>query len=725
MNRSLIHTFLWLLLALPMGLWAQPDDGQNPQQDKKSYLRIDKADRLVFGEYEGEKIRKLIGNVELTQDTTKMYCDSAYQYLDSNFVIAMGDVKIVLSSGLRREIFADRLTYDGNEKIVNLFDNVLLRDSSVNLTTNRLTYYREEDYGKYFTGGRLENGENTLYSRTGYYYPKQEMAYFRNEVLLVNPDFLLETDTLGYQTEKEIAYFLAPTYVYDSLHSMYTEDGYYDTKADIVYLYENPQVGDTTYTLYADTITYDENEDLGFAYGDVSIIEADTGLSLYGQFGEFHSKTEETILTDQSFGIQVMDEDTLFLFADTLRSIKDTILDEKVFFAYYNALFFMKDLQGKCDSITYLLEDSTMFFDDDPVLWSDSTQITGETIRVGFSNSKIDTISIPQKAWIINQADSVGFNQIKGQAIRGKFRENKMDKMWVQDNAESIYFTKDDAAGKYMGMSNTKCINMFIEFKENQPERIHFLEKPTGTLFPMHEIITKPNKLDGFRWRETERPYKPDWLFAMIHPEEDTLLRQIDSALTVLQQYQVQMDSILGLEGSSPETASSSDNIALADSLENVLVNPDEEDDDSFDPDDIRPAELDTLNIDSLGSEMDSLAVDTLALDSLGQDTLGTDSVRTRGDRTRGGEGSGRKKRTKKVRTPKPPSEKFTFRRFFRKVSDFFGLQGRKPRANAEEIQRQRELDDQRRAAEKAARKAAKEAKKNPPSGKTERTRER
>lgn len=719
MKKGIFHIIFCMLLVLPATAWAQPTNGQNPQEGKKNYLRIDKADILIFGEYEGEKIRKLIGNVELTQDTTKMYCDSAYQYLDSNFVIAFGDVRIVLSAGLGREVFADKLTYDGNEKIVDLYDNVLLRDSSVTLTTNRLTYYRQEDYGKYFTGGRIINGDNTLYSRTGYYYPKEEMTYFRKDVLLVNPDFLLQTDTLGYQTKTEIAYFLAPTYVYDSLNSMYTEDGYYDTVDDIVYLYQNPQVGDTSYTLYADTITYNENEDLGLAYGNVAVVEADTGLTLYGQYGEFHSRTEESTLTQQSFGIQIMDDDTLFLFADTLRSVKDSIRDERVFYAYYNALFFMEDLQGIADSITYFLDDSLMYFDDDPVMWSDSTQITGESMMVGFRDSKIDTMSIPKEAWIINQADSVGFNQIKGQAIRGKFKENKMDKMWVQDNAESIYFTKDDQKGKYIGMSNTKCINMYIEFADNEPERIFFLEKPSGTLFPMYEIFNKPNRLDGFRWREEERPIRPEWLFAMIHPEEDTVLLQVDAVLDELKRYQYVLDSSLGFEGSSPEAPGGADKVAeYLDSLKNnPFVDPFEEDDDDFDSTQVDPVVIDSIPVqDSLDIALDSLNLDTLALDSAEIDSI-------LGSRGRGRSNTGKTTKPKKPRkpkkqkTPKAPGEKFTLRKLFQKISDGLGLQGRKPAPEREAERKQKELERQRKKARKVAEKQRKEMEKQKANG--------
>lgn len=549
--RSYILFFVLIWLAIPT--MAQPGT------DPKNRLEIISTDVFEFGEFGGEKIRKLLGNVHLMQDSTEMFCDSAYHYVDSNYVIAYSNVRIILSRNLGREVKGNKLTYDGEKKIVNIYNNVILKDSSITLYTNHLTYYRIPDYGFYRNGGKIVNGDNTMYSQSGYYYPKEDMTYFNKEVLLVNPDFLLETDTLGYQTEKEIAYFLAPTYIYDSLNYIYTEDGYYDTKKDMAYSFQNSQIGDTSYTLYADTIIYNENKDLGEAFSNVMVQEADSGLILFGQYGQFRSKTEESVLTDQAFAIQLFEEDTLYLFADTLYSVKDTVKDQKVFYAYYQALFFMKDIQGICDSITYLYEDSLLYFDDDPVLWSDSSQITGTSIMAGLNGGDIDTLSIPEKAFIVSQEGTAGFNQIKGKAMNAKFKENKMEKMWIWGNSESIYFTKDEQKGGYIGMNNAKCTDMFIRFKDNQPNSITFIDQPSGSFFPMYEVVNKKNTLDGFRWREDERPVKPDWLFDIIYPERDSLLADLDSVLNRLDMMQGRLDSIYDFVATSPEANNDSD----------------------------------------------------------------------------------------------------------------------------------------------------------------------
>ena len=679
MKIRLLHIIPLLCLLLCGRLQAQvaptpgtpPAPSQSPSSDSSSNrLEIISTELFFFGDFQGDKVRKLLGNVHLRQDSTDMFCDSAYHFVDSNYVIAFSNVKIVLSEATGREIRGDKLTYDGKTKILNIYDQVVLQDTSLTLTTDQLTYFREPDYGQYTTGGKIEDGENTLYSQTGYYYPGKDMTYFKKDVLLVNPDFLLETDTLGYNTEKEIAYFLAPTYVYDSVSSMYTEDGFYDTRKDVAYLFQNSQAGDTSYTLFADTIIYEENKDLGTAHGNVQIIESDSGLTLYGQYGQFRSKTEESLLTDQAFAIQQFSDDTLYLFADTLYSIKDSSLDQKIFHAYHQASFVMNALQGVCDTITYFYADSVLHFKGQPVLWSDSSQITGDTIILKMKDSDIDSMKIPRDAFLISQEDSVKFNQVKGVKMEARFDQGNIAEMFVHGNCESIYFSKDEEKNEYLGMNQATCNDMYIDFAENKPSKIYFKDQPKGTFSPMHEVITQPNKLDGFSWRVDERPDQPFWLYSILYPEQDSVLQRLDGMITDLGQQQSLLDSLFKIAPEELDDLSEKDDLTQ----------------------DLAPSPLDSLEMEREVPKADSIQ----GLDTLNAAPVESDSVDTAGqgrgpkDRYAGlsnqeieklkrKEEKSRKQATRQRERAerKAKREHFTFKHFLAQFSAFFGLEGR------------------------------------------------
>ena len=90
--------------------------------------------------------------------------------------------------------------------------------------------------------------------------------------------------------------------------------------------------------------------------------------------------------------------------------------------------FFKSDLSGKCDSIhSNQATGLTQLYIYNPVIWSEGSQITGDTIQL-LSNTeteKLDSLKVLSNAFII-QKDSIGFNQIKGRNLFGKFIENDL-----------------------------------------------------------------------------------------------------------------------------------------------------------------------------------------------------------------------------------------------------------------------------------------------------------
>lgn len=604
-----------LLLLCAVG-YAQVNPTLAPPPQGGNQIIIDSTDVFHFASFgpDSIRIRKLLGNVVLRQDSTVLFCDSAYQYLDSNYIEAFGKVRIVMNyyqpDSMRRTITSRRLTFDGDTKIIDFWDDVVLTDRQVVLKTPRLTYYRTPDYAEYLLGGELTNKDNVLVSQRGFYYPKHDMAYFKQNVKVTNPDFTLVTDTLGYNTESKVAFFMAPTWVNDSVNTMYTEDGFYDTERDFVFLHQNASIGDTTYTLYADTIEYDQGRDLGKSMGHVRLEQADSSLSVFGKYAEFRTKIEATFVTDSAFAVQRLEDgDTLLLFADTLSSYKDTLEDKRYFMAYHNASFLTDDMQGVCDSLVYWYDDSLLFFFQSPVLWSEQSQITGDTIKLMMRDGTIDSMSIPTSPFIASREDTVGYNQIKGKRLHAKFREQKLSQMWIFGNSESIYYTKDDQEA-YMGMNKARCSDMHIEFKDNRPSRILFREKPEGEFYPIHMVLFKENLLEGFTWREKERPVHPQWVEPVIYRAamlRDPLRQRMNQLLLELEEVEFDIWNLLkdSIYAPAPDTTQP---IRIPEEGDNL------------------PVGTDTLSLDTLA--MDTLAIDTVPLPDKGLGGKGKGNVK-------------------------------------------------------------------------------------------------
>jgi sporulation protein YlmC with PRC-barrel domain len=173
---------------------------------------------------------------------------------------------------------------------------------------------------------------------------------------------------------------------------------------------------------------------------------------------------------------------------------------------------FRSDLQGKCDSLTYSTIDSTLQFHGSPVLWSDSSQLTADFIKMYMANKKIDRMELQNTAFLISRDDSTKYTQIKGKNMTGYFKEGKMQKLVVRGNGQTIYYPKDSE--DYIGMNKTSSSDVIIYFNdENKVEDIVLLVKPEGTLFPLNEVTNEDMYLKVFNWQEDKKPKKKEDIF--------------------------------------------------------------------------------------------------------------------------------------------------------------------------------------------------------------------
>lgn len=187
----------------------------------------------------------------------------------------------------------------------------------------------------------------------------------------------------------------------------------------------------------------------------------------------------------------------------------------RVLFAYHHAKIFKSDLQGKSDSVFYSGADSTIHLFVNPILWTQGSQMTGDTINLQLKNKKLDNMEIFPNSFMVNveKTDSVHFNQVAGKKMRGFFKDDKLETMFVDGNAETIYFSRD--SGKVSGMQRSLSSRITIRFKKGQVAALTFSGKPEHRHGPLEKFTEDDKILKGFIWKPKERPVSKE---AIIHP---------------------------------------------------------------------------------------------------------------------------------------------------------------------------------------------------------------
>jgi lipopolysaccharide export system protein LptA len=467
------------------------------------------ADFIEFDSELGTDAKRLIGNVRFKHEDVYMTCDSAWYFSEKNMVQSYSNVH--LWQGDTLDLYGDYLKYSGNTKMANVRENVILIDNENRLTTDYVDHDFGNDLAFYLDGGRIVNGNNTLESRQGYYYTKEKLFFFKDSVVVINPDYTMYSDTLKYNTVTEVAYFLGPTDIISEENFIYCENGWYDTQNNISQFNKNSYLENEGKILKGDSIYYERGSGLGKAFQNVELIDTSQNIILQGNIAIYNEITEYAMLTDSALMIQVDETDSLYVHADTLLSVPDTIPERRLIKAFYRVKFFREDIQGKSDSLVYTDIDSVFRFFGEPVLWSDENQLTAEYIEIHTRNQQMERIEMINSAFIISQEDSIKFNQIKGRNMTGFIEKNQLNRIDVDGNSQTIYYAKDDE--EIIGANKAESSNLQIYFTDSKIRKILFLPSTDGTFFPLEKFTDSNSKLADFKWLGNYRPGSKEDVF--------------------------------------------------------------------------------------------------------------------------------------------------------------------------------------------------------------------
>lgn len=704
-----------------------------PPNFKPATTEADTTDsKIIIVEYsdyaegfreEGEEMRKLAGRVELRQDSVYMSCDTATIRVTDNMLLA--DQNVVIQQNDTLLVYSDSLSYQGNERIADLFYNVVLQNGDQQLFTSRLNYNLETKLAKYFTRALLTDGETQLQSKRGYYYVDTNDAFFKDSVVVVDPEFELRADTLQFNTDTKLVTFLGPTRIVLDESKIYCEAGFYNMETKQAEFRINPQfvkgeqqatadvirydgqkkeiilegnarfeegdriatadrirydevneisylegnalvidadqrivsevivydakngkyttdgqsvVNDGTQTLQADQISFDDATGLGVATGNVWWQDTSTNVTITSEEIRYDKETDYLIASGGTpLMTSLIEEDTLFLVADTLVSVranderfypKDTIVTNPIdslvatgldslvqtkvdtvqskidtlesfpkdsmqldtmamllpdsvqldnpqnlpkdsvqmdtteilsadslqldsiqlnqdtlaiaepdtsrnVIAYGDVRIYKSDLQAVCDSLVFEGRDSVFHFYQDPLLWSDTTQFSADTISMLLEDGELDTIWLKNNSFIVNSPDEIKFNQIKGRDTEAYFKDENLYKVKVEGNAEFVYYLIDEGDA-YIAANKALCSNMILNFQNNEVQRINCFPNPKANLVPIQKTSDSELELAGYGWYVKRRPMSKADLYKNRGKEPvvlDTTLTEIISEM--------------------------------------------------------------------------------------------------------------------------------------------------------------------------------------------------
>ncbi len=482
----------------------------------KREVKIEHANSLLHNAEIVANAQRLIGDVQLRHNNVQMWCDSAYSYIDTNVVDGFGHVHILKDDTLH--LYADFVNYNGDTKLAKARMNVRLVNKSTTLTTDSLNYDMNTGIGYYNNYGTVKDSTSTLNSKIGEYYAREDKAYFKTEVKGDANGYILNSDTLIYQMGTGVVSIVGPTTIYNEENKLFATDGFYNTKTGKADLFKRPVITRANQRITADTVYYDKISGNGLALGDADINDLKNHVVVKGNRIEYDDKAQTAMAIDSAQFWYYTDKDTLFLHADTLRTLPDSIPDKKIMKAYFHVRFYREDIQGKCDSLVYWSRDSTTQMFHDPVIWSGANQMTAGYIKLVTKDKDTQRAYMENNAFIVAQEDSDKFNQIKGRDMTGYIHLRDLYKVNVDGNGESLYYARDDNG--IIGLNKAESSSIIIYLKQSKVHKISLLTSPDGQMTPLGQITEPDKSLKDFKWLDDIRPKSYKDIFLEINQKK-------------------------------------------------------------------------------------------------------------------------------------------------------------------------------------------------------------
>ncbi len=439
---------------------------------------------------------------------TELISEEGIYDIDRDFAKFKGRVTIRDSSSVLR---TDSLDYDLAKDEVYIIAPTNMDTDSTSIYCERGYYSYKAEQGRFYKNLQILTGSKTILADWVDYYAKEKRYVLTGHPLVRDDKSEARADTIVYFDNEDRVELIGRAYYRDEKQELRSDridynlsDDVFETKGASEVLDEQGRI------LKADRIYRD---DLGndIAESRISLRDTSEDVTLFGDWLIMDGSSSEVKTynyKDQPLLVKELEKDSLFVKSDTLFFIeKKTEKDTQRIYRGTNNVRFIKDkVSGRSDNIIFNSTDSIFLFLGKPIMWSDSTQIWGDTIKIKLSGNEIEYMEVIGNAFMVMLSDSSTYDQVKGEKITNYFDGNDLSVSEVKGNVEMVYFMFQD--GKLGGINHSLCGGLVFYFADAELRNISFLDKPNSTFKRGNMEDLESHNLQGFSWDIESKPRK-------------------------------------------------------------------------------------------------------------------------------------------------------------------------------------------------------------------------
>lgn len=498
----------------------------------------DRQNRLtsIYGEYAPNSKDAIFRNrVHLNSlsknDTLDIYTEFLHYNTDSH-IADLTDISTIISKD--GTIYTDSGVYNTETSVADLYSrSLVVTKTGKTLTGDTLFYDHKSGYGRAWGNIILNDTVNRskLLGDYGFYNELTDSAFITGHALAVDyssaDSLSLHGDTI--QAFMVITMRQVPKPIVEQAVSMsdsmsQTTDMLPKEPLDTLAIVTDMDPGNQSDTVYItatepDTTTVTvttESHDTIAAITPVAPSDSiDTDILLMPT--DMDNDSTAIVITDSVSASRIPSEATIpdvdDIFPVPSQTEKPAIPDGMMeqpdtthhIVAYPNVRFFRSDLQGVCDSMTFVQKDSLLYMDRDPIVWSGERQIFGQQIIVHMNDSTADRVTLPNNAFMAEMLEEGYFNQMSGREMVAYLAESTLKHLDVSGNVMLIFFPMEEDS-TYNKVASAESSFLAADFNKGQIEKLKMWPQSTEVMTPLYLAKRSLFFLKDFRWEADRRP---------------------------------------------------------------------------------------------------------------------------------------------------------------------------------------------------------------------------
>lgn len=439
-------------------------------------------------------------------------------------------------------------SYDSKIKLFSFNRNVNMYTDTTFIKTEGLEYDSAQSRVIFTNYVDFWNDDNMMSANRGWYDRENEVFFFNDKVHATSKDQEAWTDSLYVYRKIGEVLLLGNAQIQDSLHSSAALADYilYQDTVSTVTLRKNAAIAlitdrgtekeDTVY-LGADTLIYRSvrkcdigQEEIDAAKTRIENIHVDPVTeyreraaqaaaeaaakksSESGKEGkdtpeaseEPESEEQSSESESQAEGDQVETESE----PEPEPEIQEVPDTTKIGFAkgQGNVRIFRNDIQVRSELMHYNDLDSIARFYDNPIVWNEgSRQYSSDSLFVLVSNGGVDRANLMSNAFIINQEDSLFFDQIRGAEVMAYFDSTSaLRRFDALGGADAMFFLKENDHLATVNLVTSKMLSAILV--DGEVNQVYYYDSPNNDAYPVAQLPKDKQKMKGFNWQNDSRP---------------------------------------------------------------------------------------------------------------------------------------------------------------------------------------------------------------------------